>query len=122
MFSPALPPLFQIDFDVVVSSRIWHAAPSLTFGPPNTIKSFAVIACMSCNKQLGRTNRKVTAVDCWNQALQKAVQLARRNGVSERYRPWHDAMNFRVQCLKELYLPLRVQRFPDWLVGRKGLV
>lgn len=28
---------------------------------------------------------KVTAMDCWNQALQKAEQLARRNGVADRY-------------------------------------
>ncbi|CAN0537472.1 unnamed protein product, partial [Ectocarpus sp. 12 AP-2014] len=91
----------------VLASRPSQSAPSTLFTPsPFLTRAAAVIephlrhawlplTCIDIGCGAGRDavwlakrGWRVTAMDCWNQALQKAAQLARRNGVSERCRPW----------------------------------
>ncbi|CAM9690070.1 unnamed protein product [Ectocarpus sp. 4 AP-2014] len=58
---------------------------------------------------LAKRGWRVTAMDCWNQALQKAAQLARRNGVSERV----EVLRGKVKHTGEIHVSVRAEEARD---------
>ncbi|CBN76916.1 conserved unknown protein [Ectocarpus siliculosus] len=58
---------------------------------------------------LAKRGWRVTAMDCWNQALQKAAQLARRNGVSESV----EVLRGKVKHTGEIHVSVRAEEAHD---------
>ncbi|CAB1098335.1 unnamed protein product [Ectocarpus sp. CCAP 1310/34] len=112
----------------VLASRPSQSAPSTLFTPsPFLTRAVAVIephlrhawlplTCIDIGCGAGRDavwlakrGWRVTAMDCWNQALQKAAQLARRNGVSERV----EVLRGKVKHTGEIHVSVRAEEARD---------
>ncbi|CAN0525394.1 unnamed protein product, partial [Ectocarpus sp. 12 AP-2014] len=112
----------------VLASRPSQSAPSTLFTPspfltraaaaiePHLRHAWLPLTCIDIGCGAGRDavwlakrGWRVTAMDCWNQALQKAAQLARRNGVSERV----EVLRGKVKHTGEIHVSLRAEEAHD---------